>query len=94
MQLLDVGNLSLSSLSNEHSYLRTADKDGGFTLPNNIATTQATSVGGSYSDSSSSGTSDSKLYSYTLRDLKRLVQYAANRGITVVPEIDMPAHTL
>ena len=33
-------------------------------------------------------------YSFTLADLHHIVQYAAQRSITVVPEIDMPAHTL
>ncbi len=30
---------------------------------------------------------------YTLSDLRELVQYADARGIEVIPEIDMPAHT-
>ncbi len=30
---------------------------------------------------------------YSLEDLRSLVQYAADRGITLVPEIDMPAHS-
>lgn len=29
---------------------------------------------------------------YSQEDIKELVQYAADRGITVVPEVDMPAH--
>ena len=37
---------------------------------------------------------DSSSYSYTLSDLRGLVEYASERGITVVPELDMPAHTL
>lgn len=30
---------------------------------------------------------------YTLQQLKALVAYAAERGIEIVPEIDVPAHT-
>lgn len=30
---------------------------------------------------------------YTQDDLRELVAYAADRGITVVPEIDLPGHT-
>jgi hypothetical protein len=36
-------------------------------------------------------TSSSKIY--TKRDLRMLVQRARHRGIEVVPEIDMPAHS-
>lgn len=31
---------------------------------------------------------------YTLADLSELVMYASERGVEVVPEIDMPAHSL
>ena len=31
---------------------------------------------------------------YSLKDLSDLVQYAADRGVSVVPEIDVPAHSL
>ncbi|KAI8080001.1 glycoside hydrolase superfamily [Halteromyces radiatus] len=30
---------------------------------------------------------------YTKKDVQRIVQYARDRGIRVIPEIDMPAHT-
>jgi hexosaminidase len=30
---------------------------------------------------------------YSLADLRQLVEYAAERGVEVVPEIDVPAHT-
>lgn len=30
---------------------------------------------------------------YTLEQLRALVAYAAERGIEIVPEIDVPAHT-
>jgi len=31
---------------------------------------------------------------YTKRDIIELIQYATLRGVTIVPEIDLPAHTL
>ncbi|KAI8878124.1 glycoside hydrolase family 20 protein [Backusella circina FSU 941] len=30
---------------------------------------------------------------YTTRDVNHIIQYANNRGVRVIPEIDMPAHT-
>merc|ERR1719273_20131 len=30
---------------------------------------------------------------YTLEDMAHIVQYAKNRGIRIIPEIDVPAHT-
>ena len=103
IQLLDVGNLSLSALTNERTYLRTADEDDDVPLQYdnkiNSAATQSSPLhhntsARSRSQSRSRSRSESWLYSYTLQDLKHLVQYAADRGITVIPEIDMPAHTL
>ncbi|KAI8149307.1 glycoside hydrolase superfamily [Fennellomyces sp. T-0311] len=34
-----------------------------------------------------------KRYVYTKNDVQRIVQYARSRGVRVIPEIDMPAHT-
>lgn len=34
-----------------------------------------------------------KRHMYTAEDLKTVVQYAAQRGIEVVPELDVPSHT-
>ena len=39
------------------------------------------------------GAFDNRTKVYTADDLKQLVAYASDRGITIVPEIDMPAHS-
>jgi hypothetical protein len=82
IQLVDAGKLSLFSLTNERSYLRTADEDDGISATNE------------QQENPESSRNELKLYSYTLTDLKHLVQYARDRGIAVIPEVDMPAHTL
>jgi hypothetical protein len=90
-----VGNLSLSLLTNERTYLRTADEDDDNLMHNDVNGVNSSGYDHSTpSDTSHHRQGDSRLYSYTLEDLDHLVQYAAARSITVVPEIDMPAHTL
>jgi N-acetyl-beta-hexosaminidase len=37
---------------------------------------------------------DDNKFMYTLQDLSNIVAYAADRGIEVVPELDVPAHSL
>ena len=39
------------------------------------------------------GAFDNRTKVYTADELKQLVAYASDRGITIVPEIDMPAHS-
>ncbi|WP_313808529.1 beta-N-acetylhexosaminidase [Sphingobium sp.] len=52
-----------------------------------------TEIGGWRTPPSSGGTPGEKVGGfYTQEQLKALVAYAADRGITIVPEIDMPGH--
>ena len=91
IQLPDRDNISLSLLTNERAYLRTADEDDDTPFQNDANKSIGNRDGNS---TTSSKQNDSLLYSYTLNDLKDIVKYASDRGITVIPEIDMPAHTL
>jgi hexosaminidase len=34
-----------------------------------------------------------KLLGYTKKDVKRIISYARERGVRIIPELDMPAHT-
>ena len=86
-------------MTNERSYLRTADQEDPDSNINNdqaisASRDSASDASDNASDSANASRSASPSYSYTLDDLKHLVQYASDRGISVIPEIDMPAHTL
>lgn len=49
---------------------------------------------GAFSSSQSSINSGTGKYMYSLDDLRIVVTYAKDRGIEVVPEVDVPAHAL
>src|SRR5690625_5433479 len=72
--------------------------DGGADTTSGIDYSRLTSISGDTamtedSEGNPMGTEPGRTGFYTKADYRRIVAYATSRGMTVVPEIDVPGHT-
>ena len=88
MLLDDVGDLRLSLLARKGSF-----QDTSRTRPPSPDSTNAPPDQQQEQPQTGPYVSNKK-YMYTLDDLRRIMRYAEDRGIVVVPEVDVPAHAL